>query len=268
MSGSIGKNSATAGISLNAQTLKRTILALACLFLLQLGSKPLAAESLPLVIDCPSNVFVDNDSGKCGAIVHFGMPTVSDQCSVNGNSNTTVITQIGGLPSGSLFPVGTTTVTFAALNACGDEDTCDFMVVVRDVEKPTITCPSNVSFQASTDGCTAFAIWGQPNVFDNCGVTSIMGSHRARSPFPKGTTAVTYTVTDASGNTASCSFDVNVNPAPIVVTLTSGGSCKGRTDGYLLSTVQGDAHPTPTLGATGQTLPTSSNWLLEIIHSL
>ena len=48
---------------------------------------------------------------------------------------------------------------------------------------------------------------------DNCGVTNLVSSMASGSTFPVGTTTVTNTATDASGNTTSCSFTVTVTDA-------------------------------------------------------
>ena len=48
-------------------------------------------------------------------------------------SNTSTVTQIAGLPSGSVFGTGTHTITYAAVdNATGATDTCSFTVTVGD----------------------------------------------------------------------------------------------------------------------------------------
>jgi len=54
-----------------------------------------------------------------------------------------------------------------------------------------------------------------PATSDNCGVQSVTnnftGTNNASGTYPIGTTSVTYTVTDAQGNTTTCSFTVTVN---------------------------------------------------------
>ncbi|MBK6930315.1 MAG: HYR domain-containing protein [Saprospirales bacterium] len=43
------------------------------------------------------------------------------------------------------FPLGTTTVTFTAKDAGGLTASCNFDVVVADMELPTITCPADMT---------------------------------------------------------------------------------------------------------------------------
>ncbi len=84
---------------------------------------------------------------------------------VNGCAGQT-IRQTTGLASGSSFPVGATNNTFQ--DATGAN--CSFNVVVRDTEKPAITCPANLALCYSSDGTyTIPALIAT----DNCGIKSI-----------------------------------------------------------------------------------------------
>ncbi|WP_425550285.1 HYR domain-containing protein, partial [Algibacter aquimarinus] len=52
------------------------------------------------------------------------------------NATGAVTTRIAGPASGSLFPIGTTTVTFQVEDAAGTIVTCSFTVTVTDNEPP------------------------------------------------------------------------------------------------------------------------------------
>jgi hypothetical protein len=161
----------------------------------------LTVNSAPTVT-CPTNITVNNDPGQCGAIVNYppasvtGVPTPSVTYSS---------------PSGSFFPVGTTTVTVTATNSCGTA-TCTFTVTVRDTEAPQINCPANITTGNSPGQCGAFVNYNV-TATDNCpGVTTTRLSGPASgSLFPLGTTTVVWRATDAAGNTSTCSFTVTVN---------------------------------------------------------
>jgi hypothetical protein len=86
-----------------------------------------------LTLSCPSDIEVQNDAGICGAVVTYTTPAPTDQC---GNP---MVYQIEGLPSGSLFPVGTTTNSFMAFNSAGGYTWCSFKVTVVDKEAPVIS---------------------------------------------------------------------------------------------------------------------------------
>ena len=70
------------------------------------------------------------------------------------------------------------------------------------------------------DLSTGEATWTAPTARDNSGKTVTPSfttdNEVSGDNFPMGTTTVTYTVTDSSGNSATCSFTVTVNGEPIV----------------------------------------------------
>jgi hypothetical protein len=80
-------------------------------------------------IGCSPDIVVDNDPGECGAVVNYPEPTCTGSC---GNITTSH-------PSGSIFPVGTTTVTITGTRQDGSTDTCSFDVTVNDAQAPVVT---------------------------------------------------------------------------------------------------------------------------------
>jgi predicted extracellular nuclease len=151
-------------------------------------------------ITCPQNQTQSNDPDQCGAFVSYPSPTVSGTCFHIGCSPT----------SGSFFPIGTTTVTCA--ESIDGGPSCSFSVTVNDTQPPSITCPANVITSNDPNQCGAVVTYPAPTVSDICpGVGTPLCSPASGSFFPKGTTTVTCTVGDASGNTASCTFTISVN---------------------------------------------------------
>jgi len=162
-------------------------------------------------ITCPANIAQNNDIGDCGAIITFTAPVGADNCPAS------VTTQIAGLPSGSLFPVGTTTNTFEVVDASGNTATCSFDVVITDAELPTITCPGDIAQDNNIGDCGAIITFTTPVGLDNCpaSITIQTAGLATGSLFPVGTTTNTFEVTDASGNVATCSFDVVITDAEL-----------------------------------------------------
>lgn len=133
--------------------------------------------------------------------------------------NYITLTQTAGLPSGSAFPVGTTTNTFQATDDAGNSSTCSFTVKVNDTQLPTITCPGNITVNTPVGSCTAVVNYNA-TLADNCpGATLVMLSGLASgSAFPIGTTTVVLRARDAAGNLSpTCSFTVTVNDAQLPV---------------------------------------------------
>src|SRR5690606_22496279 len=113
-----------------------------------------------------------------------------------------------GFGSGAMFPVGETTVTWTVIDLSGNTASCSFTVTVVDNIAPTVDCEDIVT-------CESVVNWSV-NASDNCGVESIEVTEgpESGSQFPIGTTTVSVLVSDAAGNTVSCSFDVTVEENP------------------------------------------------------
>lgn len=166
----------------------------------------------PPIVDCQADVTAVNDPGLCTAYVDmFGLnvfPPAYDTCS----GFSTVPT---GVPPGSLFPVGTTTVTWVVTDAAGNFSTCLQDIIITDEENPTITCPSNITVNTDAGQCDATVNVPLAIASDNCTVSSITndfngGGANASGVYPIGTTNVTFTVTDSSNRTVSCSMNITV----------------------------------------------------------
>jgi FtsP/CotA-like multicopper oxidase with cupredoxin domain len=74
---------------------------------------------------------------------------------------------------------------------------------------PQIICPDPITQGTDAGQCSAVVTFS-PTATDDCGPLIVDSVPPSGSAFPKGTTTVTSTVTDDSGQTASCTFDVTV----------------------------------------------------------
>ncbi|MCX6271613.1 MAG: HYR domain-containing protein [Bacteroidetes bacterium] len=140
----------------------------------------------PPVIISPAPVTLSNDPGICGTFLYLTHPFAADNCPI-----VTVTPSQSGF-----FQVGTTTIIWTATDNSSNTATSTQDITINDVEPPVILfCPGDISITAMLSGVTS-----------GPGVGSASGTL-----FKLGVTTVTYIVTDASGNTASCSFTVTVN---------------------------------------------------------
>jgi gliding motility-associated-like protein len=165
----------------------------------------------------PSNITQTAVDGLCGRVITYAIPTFFDACGA-------VLSQTdgSGLTSGAIFPVGVTTQTYSLTDASGNSISASFTITITDDELPVITnCPANVTSTASATGCGTVVTWVEPVASDNCPAVAVVSTHAPGSFFPTGATTVTYTATDAAGNTSTCSFTVTVNDnlPPIAPTL-------------------------------------------------
>lgn len=162
-------------------------------------------------INCPANFTKTNDPNQCGAVVSYPAPTVSDNCPGVGTPTCTPA-------SGSFFPVGATTVSCSVKDSSNNMAGCTFTITARDTQAPVITCPANISVTAASTCpiATSAPVPFTVTASDNCpGVITVCRnqSNQVVTPgvaFPVGTTTVTCTATDSSGNNSMCSFNVTV----------------------------------------------------------
>ncbi|MEM9050687.1 MAG: HYR domain-containing protein [Bacteroidota bacterium] len=168
----------------------------------------------PTIPDCPADINQAVPTGTCEDVINFTAPTALDNCP--GVS----IVQTGGPTSGSVFPVGVTTVEYTATDAAGNETICSFTVTLTEDELPEITCPTDIVVSNDSGECGAIVNYTPPIGTDNCPnpVTTLTSGLGTGALFPVGTTTETYEVVDLSGNSATCSFTITVNDdeAPVI----------------------------------------------------
>lgn len=134
-------------------------------------------------------------------------------------------------PSGSTFPLGTTTVTCTAADSAGNTSTASFTVTVSDTTPPVISSVGDATAEATgPDGAAVSWSVSASDTVDTD--VTVDCSPAPGSTFGLGTTTVTCTATDDSGNSASTSFTVTVvDTTPPVLNLPSGGTYFGSYTG-------------------------------------
>ena len=87
-------------------------------------------------------------------------------------------------------------------------------VVMPPANLPSVSnCPQNITATATVGRCDAPVSWTEPVGEPSClGGLTTTRNHAPGDWFTIGTHTVTYTFTDASGNTNSCTFFIKVNP--------------------------------------------------------
>ena len=119
--------------------------------------------------------------------------------------------------------LGANTVTLFVTDASGNSSFCTATVTVEDSVAPTITCAADQTQSADSGLCTAAVTVVGPTISDNCSIASITNDFNstadASDDYPVGTTTVTWTLTDGSGNTSTCTQDIVVtdDEAPVAV---------------------------------------------------
>ncbi len=127
--------------------------------------------------------------------------------------------------AGALLNRGIHVVTITATDASGNSTTCNVTITAADNTAPVITgCPSNISMNADPGECSAIYNFAPPTATDNCGIVlsainviaiadvdgNVVPALLAPNEYPVGVTTRTFTFSDASGNTSTCSFTITV----------------------------------------------------------
>jgi hypothetical protein len=149
--------------------------------------------------------------------------------------------------SGATFALGTTTVDCSAADESGHPSSGGFTVTVADSVAPQLTVPPTATIEASdrTGAAFEFAATATDAVDEDVDVTCT----RAGGLFPIGTTDVSCTATDDSGNETTKSFSITVSdtrgptlalPEDLVAEATGPAGAVVTFDATALDAVAGD----------------------------
>jgi len=218
------------------------------------------ADNVPPTLHVPPDVSATTSSCTATLDDELGVASAEDNCGNVSISRTGVPTFACPTPTDPnrrcesfVFPTGTTIVTYTATDNAGNVTTGTQRVVVTESPaiNPTITAPADVTVNtgAGATSCGAVvsdATLGSASASDNCpGVT--VSRSPAGNNFPVGNTTVTYTATDASGNTATDTQIVTVvdNTPPTITapadsSANADASCQAAVPDYRPSTTAAD----------------------------
>jgi hypothetical protein len=164
-------------------------------------------DTTPPALTAPADVSAEA-TGPGGAAVSYPAPGAVDV--VDGP------VPVSCTPaSGAQFPLGATTVGCTATDSHGNAASASFVVRVVDTTPPALSIPANLTVRASansgipsSDGAIAGFLHGATAT--DIADTSPTITTDAPAVFPIGTTRVTFTATDHSGNKTSAAASVTV----------------------------------------------------------
>ncbi len=196
-------------------------------------------DDLPPTVTCPANKVLT--SPTCNLSVSGLGATITDNCSAPASITTTYTITGSTVASGSgnltsrTFNTGLSTVTYTSIDAEGNQQSCSFTVKVNELVPvgPTGTCPPALAvggiYSTSTDpnSCAKVINSGLAISYtDNCspsltytlsitGATTFGTSGNSGNiingvSFLRGTSNVSFTVSDNAGGISTCTFQVVV----------------------------------------------------------
>jgi hypothetical protein len=161
------------------------------------------------VVDTTAPVITPNDGPstvECHTSYTDPGATAADSC-----AGSTAVTSSGSV---DVNVPGPYTITYSATDPSGNTKTATRTVTVVDTTAPVLSsCPANivVSLPLNSTATSMAVSFTAPTATDSCDSSvPVTTTHASGSVFNVGTTAVTATATDDSGNSSSCSFTVTV----------------------------------------------------------
>lgn len=173
-------------------------------------------DTTPPVLTLPADITLEATS-PAGAIATFSATAIDI---VDGSISVTCVP-----PSGSTFPLGTTSVNCSVSDANGNTSSGSFNVTVQDTTAPVISPVADINI-VTANKFGVVLNYAPPTTFDivdGSGVATC--SPAPGSLFPPDNTMVTCTATDSEGNTSSITFNVYIDydkAAPPIETGSSG----------------------------------------------
>jgi hypothetical protein len=164
-----------------------------------------------IVMTCPEDLTVQACEDG-GAIVAYDQPTATSRC---GPLDTLPFPGFATFVSGSLFPVGTTNVTWMTDQSLGFFTICSFNVTVLPLI-PSMTCPGSITV-TTCDPAGAIVDYVEPTGGTACGPlpTFLFSGLAPGSLFPIGVMPVQWAAGPLpDGSFATCIFHVTVELGP------------------------------------------------------
>ncbi len=178
---------------------------------------PLSAHAQIRISDTAGPHQFPAQEGDCFAVVNFGPCPEGQGCANDFSFSTSCPDGIVNFdhfqcnpPFGSVFPVGITMVTCTNItDNCGNKADYSFELEVVDTQFPTLQVSDNARDNDLND-CGAVVNFVDIGITDNCPNPTFTCNPPSGSHFPIGTTLISCSGHDASGNTVSGTFDVIV----------------------------------------------------------
>lgn len=157
-------------------------------------------------------------TGPDGASAELGEASTNDIC-----DPAPVISVEGAL---SVYPLGTTTVTWTATDASGNVTLGQQTVTIQDTTPPELVISASTTVECEGPNTPVTLEYTVSDIYDQAPVVT----NDAPESFPMGTTTVTWTATDGSGNSVTGTQEVVIQdtteptltiPAGVLVEATS-----------------------------------------------
>jgi hypothetical protein len=173
----------------------------------------------PPQISCPQNLSINTDPGSCTALVSSLAPAsysdpdnniVSLTWTISGA--TTASSPLTGINviQNTAFALGTSTILYTVTDGGGLFASCSFTLTVVDAEAPSAVCQAGTLSLDGNGNATLLPQQIDAGSIDNCGNVNLSVSPSLFTCANLGANTVVLTVSDAAGNTSTCTAIVTV----------------------------------------------------------
>ncbi|RMB64166.1 T9SS C-terminal target domain-containing protein [Dokdonia sinensis] len=171
------------------------------------------------IVSGPTDIFTGTgpNDNNCSSLVVYDEVTIDSFVIENNCGSATIssVTQSGGLGSGSMFPVGTTTEEFTLTDSNGNTTIYTFEITITDTSLPTLECPEQDLVAMMNDEgvylVEDFSIFASDNCSQGDNLEVIQTPAQGTVVNENGIIEVDLIVFDEAGNTTTCTFNVIVD---------------------------------------------------------
>ncbi len=153
-------------------------------------------------ISCPANIFTFTNLNGTGAVVNYALPIATDDCSVPVVSCST--------PSGSSFPLSTTTVNCTATDSVNNSASCSFTVTVSLPPSPT-------TFVVDSTGDGGDANTGDGFCNDGTGHCTLRAAIQQANATATGTDTIAFNIPGPGVHTITPATSLNNINQPVII---------------------------------------------------
>jgi hypothetical protein len=201
------------------------------------------ADTQKPILICAQNIALNTDNVLTGLqLLNLQAPATSDNCT---QSVTVTARRSDGLDISDLFPIGTTFITWIATDDAGNKDSCQQVITITlEVPKFAVAPEDAIRCEVPSGNYTTppATLTGQAIVYSITyavtGATNRTGTGLNASGFYNpGTSTVTWTIKDITGDEQTVSAQVIVNQsASAIITAETGDLFCGESNSLTVST--------------------------------